>query len=97
MAWSPTTTLLSRTRRHRHDTGPPDAIDAKETLLDVHLRLPGVGGDWAVGGRSHKVVKTSYRMLRGGLATPSPARSRRRSAGTPFAKATNRAARQDMP
>ena len=43
MAWSPTT-LLSRTRRHRHDTGPPDAIDAKETLLDVHLRLPGVGG-----------------------------------------------------
>ena len=43
------------------------------------------------------VLKTSYRMLRGGEATPSPALKRRRSAGTPFAKATNRAARQDMP
>jgi hypothetical protein len=36
-------------------------------------------------------------MLRGGDATPSPALKRRRSAGTPFAKAINRAARQDMP
>ena len=43
------------------------------------------------------VLKTSYRILRGGEATPSPALKRRRSAGTPFAKATNRAARQDMP
>ena len=36
-------------------------------------------------------------MLRGGEATPSPALKRRRSAGTPFAKAINRAARQDTP
>ena len=43
------------------------------------------------------VLKTSYRILRGGEATPSPALKRRRSAGTPFAKAIRRAARQDTP